>query len=695
MEVALPMDSQQFYEELMNNVHTRAELDHDFTESAFLQEVMERLVDAEEVGTLTPVHFTGSGTRNRRLAVSAYDMDESDDSIALAVLHFEDRTHVATLTEAEVKRQFTAMRHYIDESLNGSFQVGREESTDEYQLADELRRKGRSVTRYRLYLLTNKALSARAKDFPSSTVNGIPVEFHVWDIERFRRVFESVLGREELTIDLTEWAPTGIPSLKASAADGATTTYLCVLPARLIADLYGRYGGRLLQGNVRSYLSNRGKVNRGIRETIMSKPELFLAYNNGITATATAVEVTNSSITKVSDLQIVNGGQTTASLFYAQRDNKQAIQFDEARIQAKLVVVSPELTQELVPNISRFANSQNKVNEADFFSNSPFHIRLEELSRRILTPPRPGVTYQSKWFYERARGQYVNEKAKLVNSAEEKKFTATFPRTQVITKTDAAKYAVSWACQPYLVSAGAQKNFIAFANEVAKKWESSNESFNESYFKDLVAQAILYNSIRAAVSKQYWYQSGYLANIVTYTIAKISDAVAKADRGKFDFDAVWQHQDISEATRNFALEVAERILKVLVSDDRPVANVTEWAKREQCWETVQAMSVALPEDFIDELVSSDQVRSTKKSARMQQRLDDGIQVQATALAVPCNEWRAIQRFAEQRKLLTPTEAGILELVTRPNPGIPSERQAARLMELRQRVSTSGYDHEKG
>jgi hypothetical protein len=688
------MDSQQFYEELMNDVHARAELDSDFTESAFLQEVTERLVDAEEVGTLTPVHFTGSGSRNRRLAVSAYDMDESDDSIALAVLHFVDGSQIARLSETEARRQFAAVQHYLEESLNGSFQIGREESTEEYQLAEELRRRGRSVTRYRFYLLTNKALSTKARDFESSIADGIPVDFHVWDIERFWRVFESAVGHEELTIDLTEWTPTGIPALKASASDSDTTTYLCVLPARLIADLYGRYGGRLLQGNVRSYLSNRGKVNRGIRETVMSKPELFLAYNNGITATATDVEVTNSSITKVTDLQIVNGGQTTASLFYAQRDSKRAVQFDEAHVQAKLVVVSPELARELVPNISRFANSQNKVNEADFFSNSPFHVRLEELSRRILTPPRPGVTYQSKWFYERARGQYANEKAKLGNLTEEKKFAATFPRSQVITKTDAAKYAVSWARKPHLVSAGAQKNFVAFADEVAKKWESSSESFNESYFKDLVAKAILYNSIRAAASKQPWYQSGYLANIVTYTIAKISDAVAKADRGKFDFDAVWQRQNISEATNNFALEVAERVLQVLTSDKRPVANVTEWAKREQCWETVQEIPVALPKGLIDEFISSDQVRSTKKAARMQQRVDDGIQIQAAVLAVPRDEWLAIQRFAQQRKLLTPTEAGILALLTRPNPGIPSERQAARLMELRQRVSASGYDHEK-
>jgi hypothetical protein len=689
------MDNQQFYDELMNDVRARAELDSDFTEAAFLYEVTDRLVDAEEVGNLTPVHFTGSGTRNRRLAVSAYDMDESDDSIALAVVHFEDGPDVATLSETEARRQFAALQNYLEESLKGSFQAGREESTEEYQLAEDLRRRGRSATRYRLYLLSNKALSSRAKDFPSGTVDGVPVDFHIWDVERFRRVFESALGREELTIDLTEWAPNGVSALKAASADGDTTTYLCVLPARLLADLYGRYGGRLLEGNVRSYLSNRGKVNRGIRETLLSRPDRLLAYNNGITATATAVELTGTSIVTVTDLQIVNGGQTTASLFYAHRDNKQAVQFDDAHVQAKLVVVSPVDAQELIPNISRFANSQNKVNEADFFSNSPFHVRLEELSRRILTPPRPGVTFQSKWFYERARGQYGNEKAKLGGAAEEKKFSATFPRGQVITKTDASKYAVSWDRRPHVVSAGAQKNFVAFASEVAEKWNSSSESFNEAYFKHLVARAILYNSIRSAVGKQPWYQSGYLANIVTYTIAKISDTIAKAGQGEFDFDAVWQRQGISEPTERFALEVAEQVLRVLVSEARPIANVTEWAKREQCWKEVQAMAIHLPQGFVDELVSGDHVQSVKRDARVQQRVDDGIQLQAAAMAIPRDEWVAIQHFAREHRLLSPTDAGILALVTRTNTAIPSEKQAARLLELRRRVSASGYDFEHG
>ena len=496
------MDNQEFYDELMNNVRARAELENDFTESAFLNELTERLIDAEVVSSLSPVHFNGSGIRNRRLAVSAYEVDDSDDSIALAVLDFEQSDYVATLAGTDARRHFTAVERFIEESLSGVFQEGREESTEEYQLADELRRRERSVTRYRIYLLTNKTLSGRVKDFPSSTIGSVPVDYHVWDVERFRHVFESSMGREDLTIDLREWLPQGIPSLQADASDGETTTYLTVLPARLIADLYGRYGSRLLEGNVRSYLSNRGKVNRGIRDSILTNPDRFLAYNNGITATATAIEKAGSAIITVTNLQVVNGGQTTASLFYTQRDNKNSPQLDAAYVQAKLVVVSPDLAQELVPNISRFANSQNKVSEADFFSNSPFHVRLEELSRRVLTPPRPGVTYQSKWFYERVRGQYANEKLRMASATDAKKFEATFPRSQVITKTDAAKYAVSWSAKPHLVSAGAQKNFVAFATEAMELWESSKDSINETYFKHLAAKAILYQTLRAEIAKR-------------------------------------------------------------------------------------------------------------------------------------------------------------------------------------------------
>ena len=687
------MNLEEFRDDLMNSVRARAEVDGDFTSAAFVNELAERLSDAEEIDNLTPVHFVGAGTNRRKLSVCGYDLDDGDGSVALAVLAFSGESDPADLRTSEATRIFDSLQNYLTDALTGAFQDGREESSPEYQLAEDLRRRGRNVSRYRLYLLTDRALSARAKDLPNADLAGIPVEYHVWDVARFHVLHEADRGREELTIDLTRWVDDGVKALKVSNGQGSTTTYLCALPGHLLAELYQQHGSRLLEGNVRSYLSARGKVNKGIKTTVMSEPERFLAYNNGITATATDVQLSSDgSILSLTDLQIVNGGQTSASLFYVNRDEREPRQMTDVDVQAKIVVVSPDKARELVPSISRFANSQNKVSEADFFSNSPFHVRVEELSRRTLAPARPGVAFQNKWFYERTRGQYLNEKNKL-STSEQKKFEATFPRSQMITKTDAAKYLVSWAQKPHKVSAGAQKNFVAFAEEVAGRWERSAGEFNEDYFKTLVAKAILFNTVRARVSKADWYESGYLANIVAYTVARFAQLVEEKGSSEYDFDKIWRRQEVPEATLNVCVDtIAPRVTRVLTSDSRPVVNVTEWAKKEECWNAVKAMPIEFPDELEADLVSASEARAQRKSARSQQRVDDGIQGQAAVLAVPAHEWVAMQQFAASRRLLSPSDAGILAYVTGARPGVPTEKQAQRLLAFRQRVIDGGYEY---
>jgi hypothetical protein len=686
---------EEFFDDVMNGVHTRAEIDRDYTQSAFLSEMGERLVDAEEIDGLTPVLFTGTGQRGRRLAVTAYDLDDPDGSVALAVLDFDDATTPGTLSETDARRLYGTLQAYVEEAIDGSFQKDREESSPEVHLAEILRRRGRSITRHRLYLLSNRVLSRRAKDFASSTIGDTPVEYHVWDIERLHRLHESNQGRETLRIDLREWAPGGVPALHVSGGHATTETYLCALPARLLADLYGRYGSRLLEGNVRSYLSARGNVNKGIRTTVLAEPDLFIAYNNGITATATGVTVDDAgtAIVGLDDLQIVNGGQTTASLFFVAREQRDGSQLDGVSVQAKVVVVTPGTASELVPNISRRANSQNKVSEADFFSNSPFHVRMEELSRRILTPARPGVSFQTKWFYERTRGQYLNEKSKLT-SREEKQFAAEYPKSQVITKTDAAKYAVSWAQRPHIVSRGAQKNFVEFAKDVAERWENKPEDFNDTYFRQLVGQAILYNEIRVAVANANWYEKGYLANIVTYTVAKLAAVVAATGSEEFDWAAVWQRQAISDTTREFALEVALEVRDVLTDERRPVVNVTEWAKRDACWTAVSDLAMILPGAMSADLVGREAAKSERRSARVQRKVDDGIQSQAAVLAIDAREWTELERFCKAKGLLTEKNVGILALVTGRRPGLPSELQASNLLQLRARAAANGYRQSK-
>ena len=423
-----------------------------------------------------------------------------------------------------------ALEQYLGEAVAGSFLEGREPASPEYQLAQTLRdltsRTGaEAVSRFRLYLVTDAQLSSRAKSLESSVAAGVPVEYHIWDVKRFHQVHESAQGRESLVLDLRDWGVTGVPALQVADTAGDITTYLAAVPGDVLAQLYRRHGSRLLEGNVRSFLTIRGKINKGIRETVMKDPSHFLAYNNGISATASAVEFRGGSITKITDLQIVNGGQTTASLFYAQQASRE-LSLSDVFVQMKLVVVSSADVAEMVPRISRFANSQNAVREDDFFSNSPFHVRMEELSKRLLAPAKPGVNFQTKWYYERTRGQYLNERNRRT-AAEQRKFEAEFPRQQVITKTDAAKYVVAWERQPHMVSAGAQKNFKAFAALVAEKFAKQPEAYNEVYYSRLVAQAILFNSVRSAISKADWYESGYLANLTAYAISKLSLEISR------------------------------------------------------------------------------------------------------------------------------------------------------------------------
>lgn len=685
------MNVEEFRADLRNTVYARAAVDQDYTSVAFITEVAEKLAEAEEVENLDILSFEGTGSKKRRLAVNGFDLNDSDNSIALAVLEFGDSPDIQTLGATEAKRAFSGLESFLEDSVSGDFFEGREESTPEFQLAMDLKQRGRNVTRYRLYLITDMEMSGRAKAFPSKEVNRVPVDFHIWDIQRLFQVNQSAQGREELTIDLQDWLEGGVPALQVSDTANEFTTYLAAMPAHVVAELYGRYGSRLLEGNVRSYLSNRGKVNQGIRTTILREPAHFLAYNNGITATATGIrrDERTGKLLEITDLQIVNGGQTTASLFYVSRDQRPKPDLTDVYVQMKLVVVDAENALEMIPQISRFANSQNRVSEADFFSNSPFHVRLEELSRRLLVPARAGINYQTKWFYERTRGQYQNEKNKL-GAADQKKFEAQYPRPQMITKTDAAKYEVSWLMQPHQVSGGAQKNFVAFANAIASKWNTADQQFNELYFKHLVAKAILFNRVRYLVAHSDWYDKGYLANIVSYTLAKLAYEVGRQSRGgAFDLDRIWSEQQITHSTATECLNIAELVLGALTDDRRPLKNVTEWAKKSECWELVKSIRYALSDDFLSELEDRSEMVEKRREAVATRKIDSGIEAQTKALAIPADRWDEIRTFCSENRLASPTDLSILDLMTGRKSGFPSEKQSTRLLQLLSKAEGHG------
>lgn len=687
------MNVQSYHENLLASVGSLADADGEFTATAFARHCAELLTEAGEFDDVVTLDFDGTGTRRRRLKVNGYDLDNADNSVALVATIYVGSPEIQVVSSTDAKGALKALQYFLADSLDGSFLEGREESSPAYQLAYDLRNRGGNVSRYRLYLLTDGQLSNRLRELPSEALNGIPVDYQLWDVDRLHQLHESQSGREALQIDLREWQEAGLPALKVESTP-EFATYLASVPGNVLAGLYGRYGSRLLESNVRSYLTNRGKVNKGIRETIYSAPQNFMAFNNGVTATATSVQTDGdkSTILTIEDLQIVNGGQTTASLFFVDKEAKDKAVLQNVFVPMKLVVVAPAVASELVPSISRFANSQNAVSAADFFSNSPYHVRIEELSRRVLAPAVAGATYNTKWYYERTRGQYENEKNKLPR-AEASRFDKLYPKHQKFDKPALAKFIMSWEQRPHIVSAGAQKNFVAFAEMVARAWDKDESSINEIYFKDAIGKAILFSSIHSAVRNTEWYQRdrAYLANIVTYTVAKMASLVETQGRGRLmDFDLIWRSQAAPQNVLDVAVEIAQSVQAALTSEHRPTQNVTEWAKKVACWDLVRAVPIRLPEAFLARLADPATVAQRGRTGKETQKIDNGINQQTRVFEIPKEHWLELREFSLGNGVASPTDLSILDLVTGRKSGLPTERQSARLLNLVSSANAKGF-----
>lgn len=427
---------------------------------------------------------------------------------------------------------------------------------------------------------------------------------------------------------------------------------------------------------------------------------MFFAYNNGITVTAVEIKTSENMdgtlmLTGAKHLQIVNGGQTTASLSSARRRDKASL--EHIYVQMKLSVLEPERAPKVVPNISRYANSQNKVTEADFFANHPFHWRMEEISRRIWAPAIGGAQHGTKWFYERARGQYLNEQSKLT-PAERKRFLEQNPREKVITKTDLAKYENSWRCLPHKVSLGAQKNFREFAEYVDKEWEKSEAYFNEEFFRRLVAKAIMFRQTERIVSGQSWYQGGYRANVVTYTLAKLANMIKISASGRtINFQTIWNNQGLSNAIKHQIEIIAEKVFQIIANPETGFQNVTEWCKKENCWKQVQDKNIMLSKNVLAELTEPEEERSILHNAHLQQVVDNGITSQSIVINLGQSYWKKMAEWVSNNRhfaAITAEEKQFLRVACNIPNKIPNSWQSTVLLALKKRVEKDGFPRQE-
>lgn len=657
-----------FFRVLQEDIDRRASASGKYTLEAMTEVLGERLEDAEEVFNLTIDPVSCRGRRNKNLEILGYAEDGGDDSlIILAGAHTGDPE--ASLSMTEANRIFSAAGGFLEQSADGSLESILEPSSREADYAKFFKDMlALRVQQIRFYLLTDAVKSTRIKEIPGSEVAGIAATYQIWDRTRFEELASSETGREEMSVDFTRWLPDGLPLLKSDAIDDVeresdNPTFVGVVPGSVLAKIYKEHGTRLLESNVRTFLSARGKVNRGIQRTLNQKPQMFLAFNNGLATTATAITSVDEGpvayVHAIDNWQIVNGGQTTASLLHYLRQ-KSTNHLDDVAVQMKLVLVTAEENASQVAEISRNANSQNSVNEADFFSNSDYHRQMSAHSKRVKPPRKGSAQYTTRWFYERARGEYDTLRGNT-SGARQRDFDLQNPKSQRISKTDWAKYLNSWDQMPHIVSKGAQTNFVEFANAVNDAWEKNPEKFGEFYFRESVGKTILFNSIRAQVRTSPWYQGGYLANITAYTMAKIAREIRQQFPGRdFDFELVWRNQQIHDSARPVIDAVAQAVQSALTSPSRGQANVTQWAKQEACWAIVKNLPIRLPSSFEESLVSIDDVQRRIKSSAGTQKLDNEFEVIGQMLTIPADTWRDMLEDGVQSGLLTQNQVALIK-----------------------------------
>lgn len=684
-----------FRETIISQIRFAASTDGTSDKEEFLNFVSEMLVEAEQLDDMIEfLPFEGIGANRRKIQIEGYSYNELDDFLTIYVVADLTYGEIETLTGTEANKYFSRARAFIEDALYITKMA--EESAPAYGLAVDILSKYASVRKYCIYLLTDMSMSKNIKEVDSGNVNEIPVEYHIWDINRLYQLSESRSGKEDIVIDLTQYTENGIPCLPASKTEDYVA-YLCNIPGSVLAQLYAAYGGRLLEGNVRSFLQTKGKVNKGIRNTILNAPDMFFAYNNGIAATAYAIEANTVNgmlyLQNITALQIVNGGQTTASLAMALlKDRKDDSEEKLKRIYVpmKLSVVSPEKAQELIPNISRYANSQNKVSDADLWSNHPFHIRMEELSRRIVAPAVNGHQYGTHWYYERANGQYRQETYKLTEAAR-KRFEMQNPKSQMFTKTDLAKFMNIRRTLPHVASAGGQKSFAKFAEWASVEWEKGDTRFNEGYFRQVVAMAIIFRQSDKIVKAQPWYNS-YKANIVAYTISKIIYTVHKNySEYAIDFRSIWNRQGLSDAWTNQIVYLSKIIYDFLIDDSRLVENVTEWAKREACWEAAKKLPVTLLPEFVRELIFKDVVKEQEHDAREAQKEINKVSAMVQVANYGLDNWKYLIKWNEAHAVLQPTDISFVNSAVAMEKGrFPSEKQCAVILKILDKARTEGF-----
>ena len=571
--------------------------------------------------------FSRGNRAYKSMRIDAADLDLSTNVLSLLYADYNLRD-MKNITNDSIQTKVQLMLNYLENTFKGYFNNG-EQSDPAVELANNIKANIGAIGQIHLFIVSTDILSSMVKKLPSNKLvigqYTIPVYVDVLDIEKIYKSRLVGFQKEDLVIKCADFGINGIPYLKANIETDQYESYLAIVPGEFLAAIYKKYGSELLESNVRSFLKFNGGVNKGIRDTILNERERFFTYNNGISTTAKSICVDSLSetglITSFTNLQIINGGQTTATL--AATSIKNNVDLSGIYVQMKLTILKEE-DPDLIRNIARFANSQNQVKMADLNSSHPFYVRIEGYSRKIYAPISTGDIVQKLWFFERTRGQYEQPLMQMTRK-QRSDYKLVRPRNMKYTLTDLAKYINAAEMLPHYVAWGGQVNAARFHANMLKQWDKDEKVFDECYCKQLIAKKILYEHIGKIISSQTWYQErrAYRPQLIAYTFSKLVYEAKKINL-LIDYQKIWNQQAVQSNLDEDIAAIARLVFDIFYDENRTIANIETYSKKEECWKIVQRRKFELTQMTKEELISSAhfQIEKTRMKQSAQSEMQE-------------------------------------------------------------------------
>jgi hypothetical protein len=576
------------------------------------------------------------------------------ETLELFICVFKQEYYGVNVSRDELTKSLNQLKKFLNAGIKGHISSLDASNVELIELLKVIRNQAKDFDRINFYVLTNGICNHQVEKVELKGYEDIDIYVHIWDLSRFQKVFESSNNREPIEIDfaeLMEHSEKGIRCIQVPEIDPMFECYLAIIPGYVLSKLYKEFSNELLESNVRAFLGQAGKYNKGIRDTIREKPQMFLPYNNGITATADNVKSEKHNgelyITELTDFQIVNGGQTTASLYHTQKKYKEA-DLSKIFVQMKLTVIKETEKKNVeVPNIARYANSQNKVSELDLSSNNPFFVQIEFLSRKKYVTNPKNRAQPLLWYFERVNGQYRESLNKLLTATNQKRFKEQNPTSHKFVKSDIAKFINVWELEPHLVSRGSQKNFEHFTKKINDSVKKGNLP-GENYYKKLIANAVIFKQMDALFGRKNQNAIGD-TNLKSFTVAYSLAYFHYLTDNCLDLWKVYEDQIISERLAKVFYDIQVFVFDHLTRSSNNTL-FSEYAKRESSWTLLKSQKYSIQLSSINDYLISKELSEERENEKEidQNQVEDTIFIISQINNLGIKFWDGLSKYIDMK-----------------------------------------------